>query len=184
MLMKRALVIFGCTLLGAVSSFANLTPVIDFTSGNYAAHGGDISGQYQVVGWAFTPTVTIQVTSLDWYAPTSGSATASSAVTIWQASNGSVVLDANVTGNYADNYFETPVGPGHLLTAGTTYIIGAVIAPDTGIIDNATGITVSPLITYQGDEYGGYSQTPNLVMPANPFSPQDPGYFGPNFSAT
>jgi hypothetical protein len=163
-------------LLVAFASLCIGSPILTFTGGNYAIHGWD-----QTVGWRFTVNSSITVVGLDWYDP-SGTITKAFPVAIWDNAGNVVVSPTNVgsgagTWDSASHYWNTSI-TAVTLNAGTTYMIGGLIAPTDPIIDFGTGLATDPAITYIEAlaAIGGSIQYPGGGQQLGV------GYFGPNFN--
>jgi MYXO-CTERM domain-containing protein len=171
--MKTALQVV--LLLFAISTLCLASPIATFSGGNYTTHGYD-----QTVGWVFTVNSNITVDEIFWYDPTE-SFTKSFPVLIWDNSGTPMIPVTNVGSgagawDSVSGYWDVAISP-VALSAGSTYVIGGLIAPGDPILGNPViGLTTSPAITFV-DARAIWGTT--LQMPTVPQGTT--GYFGPNF---
>jgi len=142
-----------------------LTSFTDFTNGQWT------------LGFEFSPTTNINVTSLGSFFPTGANDT--HGVTIWNTS-GTVLATATVTGNGTQGFDYTTISP-LLLTAGTDYVIGANTLNDDYADNGATWTVASGINYIQHVETTCSGVTPCFPGTAGTTSFGD---FGANFTFT
>jgi hypothetical protein len=129
------------------------------------------------LGFEFSPTTNIDVTSLGSFFP--AGATDVHGASIWNAT-GTVLATTTITGTSTEGFDFAPITP-LLLTAGTDYVVGTTTLTDL-YADQATTFTVAA-----GINYIGHVETLCAgVTPCFPGTTITPGLndFGANFEFT
>lgn len=185
--MRRLCVLLCVLSLSCVSLSAG--PILTFLfTDNTTNRPGSVGDQ--TVGWSFTVTSPITVTSLMWYDP-DNAATQAHQVGIFLGSAATPLVQACVGGGAACagastydpvlDYWSTPITP-TLLSAGA-YVVGGKITLNERFVWFANSVSTVSGVTYGQNRYnfGPIALTnPNLNLPDPPGGPQHLGFFGPN----
>jgi PEP-CTERM motif len=135
------------------------------------------------VGWEFTLSDYIRVTSLGVFDSSQDGLVDSHDVGIWSSGGGPALVTGTVpsgtSGTLLDQFRYTSVSA--LLSPGS-YVIGAFFpASGDAALGSAAGFSTAPDVAYDYVHYGLYAGGGSLTMPNNVGGAQAPSIFGPNF---
>jgi hypothetical protein len=193
--MKHLLVVLGiaATFLGSSGQTS-----ADFL---YTSPGGmaNLNSYTGTLGTEFKVTSSTQVFALGIYDPNGAALLSSHAVGIWLVGGSSTpiataTVPSGTAGTLLNNFRYASIGSGSItLTAGNTYIIGAVMTSGGDVYKTYYDTTNGPAPTYGSTinttsgsmPTSAYDSTdnPNLTEP-NTTPGGDSGYIGPNFDTT
>jgi PEP-CTERM motif len=172
----RRIAIVMATALGLLAAEpARADLALEFTSGIEA----QVTGGDAAVGWSFTTTEAITVTTLDAYDPGAGEQ-----VRLYDGSGttlaSATVLPTDPTVGSPFAFYSQAITP-VTLSANTTYYIAEDTTPSVNLYLAVSGLTTESSITYDHGVYGIAGSNPLTDSP-NGTMYYSPDYFGPNFN--
>lgn len=180
--MKKLLVTLVAS-LGVFSVATQGAAIEGFGTGGFNIEKWSDSTEGDTIGWAFSVNTNITATDLGYWIDPDGTVDGSHEVGIWDANENllrSVTVDSLST-DEDNGWMYEPINP-LALSAGTTYVIGAVEFPDdddaykTGV----SSVNDAPEITWLNSrDPTGLVEGLGLAFPA--YTATSIGRFGPNF---